>query len=234
MPEDAQTHGFDMFLHICSTILDHDTPKELIVNFNQTQVVYSPGMQSTWGNHGAKQAFELCRFSYDALKFNLSYALLTSSAACKALADLCRNNLQQYLKILSVSKEAKVDSAADNKTQEELAYNPDQDPGGPDGCDTLVNVVVAEVMAGNILLDEPTGDLEANGQNDGDDPAIKGNIIPTPQAQSIQSGWICIPNQCYVGWWNHEQDQGEDEHNLNVDDGESEYDESDANANANI
>ncbi|KAF9507130.1 hypothetical protein BS47DRAFT_1266801, partial [Hydnum rufescens UP504] len=54
-PEDAASQGLDMFYRLCSAIMDHDIPPQLVLNYNQTQVVYAPGTQYTWDDHGSKQ-----------------------------------------------------------------------------------------------------------------------------------------------------------------------------------
>lgn len=54
-PTNATEQGFHMFLRLASTIQDNDTPPELIINFDQTQVVYAPGTNVTWNERGAKQ-----------------------------------------------------------------------------------------------------------------------------------------------------------------------------------
>ncbi|KAF9510742.1 hypothetical protein BS47DRAFT_1299875 [Hydnum rufescens UP504] len=77
IPKDAQEQGLDMFFCLCSFIHDHSTPLELILNFNQTQGVYSPGTQYTWHTQGKKQVpiisnEDKCVFSHVMLVFNMS------------------------------------------------------------------------------------------------------------------------------------------------------------------
>ena len=71
-------------------------------------------------------------------------------------------------------------STADDNTQEEALYNPDKDPGGPDNCNTSIEKVRAEIInLSSAELKLPTSAPEALDDNP-DNPAIEGNIIPTP------------------------------------------------------
>ena len=91
-----------------------------------------------------------------------------------------KTDLWCYLKIVGTANEMEDISTADDNTQEEASYNPDQDPGGPDNCNTSIEKVRAELI--NLSSAEPklsTSAPEAP-DDDPDDPATEGNIIPMP------------------------------------------------------
>ncbi len=55
LPEDWEAQCLKAFLRIAHAIKEYDIPSELIVNTDQTQLVYAPGSKLTWARTGSKQ-----------------------------------------------------------------------------------------------------------------------------------------------------------------------------------
>ncbi len=55
LPENWEDLCEKAFLRLAYTIKEYDIPEELIVNTDQTQLVYAPGSKLTWTKSGSKQ-----------------------------------------------------------------------------------------------------------------------------------------------------------------------------------
>ncbi|KAF9507132.1 hypothetical protein BS47DRAFT_1366880 [Hydnum rufescens UP504] len=128
-----------------------------------------------WLVHRGAELREWVQQEYPWIFLIYGYKKFQDPVLVKKAFELCVS------KVMGSSDEARDVSMVDDGAQEAAAYDPEQDPGGLDGCDMSIETVRAEILNSHSVQQKPsTLQEEFDPQDDMDDPAIESDIIPTP------------------------------------------------------
>lgn len=117
------------------------------------------------------QAFSICAIGAQG-QFNLSHASLTTREARQELIALCKSNTPLYLNITGQSEPATVKN---DTSQEESAYNEDEDELGTDDSHVGLSEVIGGLNPGQVAQAPaaPAPEEATTNEDDEDDEVVR-------------------------------------------------------------